>query len=220
MNSTMPILAIFDLDNTLLRGDSDYEMVNYLIDKNFVDEKYRQINEDYFNDYGDGNLNIDEFSKFSLKPFIGMTRVEIEKLVKDFYYSSLVSKINNTVLSILEGHRKKGHSILIASATNSLIVSYVSKMLGVDKFISSEVLFRSELCTGLIKKPHALGEGKLVLVKKFVEMTNYEFQNSFFYSDSINDLPLLSAVGYPIAINPDEKLMSVSNLKGWRVLEN
>ena len=136
MNSTMPILAIFDLDNTLLRGDSDYEMVNYLIDKNFVDEKYRQINEDYFNDYGDGNLNIDEFSKFSLKPFIGMTRVEIEKLVKDFYYSSLASKINNTVLSILEGHRKKGHSILIASATNSLIVSYVSKMLGVDKFIS------------------------------------------------------------------------------------
>ena len=66
MNSTMPILAIFDLDNTLLRGDSDYEMVNYLIDKNFVDEKYRQINEDYFNDYGDGNLNIDEFSKFCL----------------------------------------------------------------------------------------------------------------------------------------------------------
>ena len=93
----MPILAIFDLDNTLLRGDSDYEMVNYLIDKNFVDEKYRQINEDYFNDYGDGNLNIDEFSKFSLKPFIGMTRVEIEKLVKDFYYSSLASKINNTL---------------------------------------------------------------------------------------------------------------------------
>ena len=74
MNSTMPILAIFDLDNTLLRGDSDYEMVNYLIDKNFVDKKYRQINEDYFNDYGDGNLNINEFSKFSLKPFIGMTR--------------------------------------------------------------------------------------------------------------------------------------------------
>ena len=65
-----------------------------------------------------------------------------------------------------------------------------------------------------------MGEGKLVLVKKFVEMTNYEFQNSFFYSDSINDLPLLSAVGYPIAINPDEKLMSVSKLKGWRILEN
>ena len=81
MNSTRPTLAIFDLDNTLLRGDSDYEMVNYLIDKNFVDEKYRQINEDYFNDYGDGNLNIDKFSKFSLKPFIGMTRVEIERLV-------------------------------------------------------------------------------------------------------------------------------------------
>ena len=64
MNSTMPILAIFDLDNTLLRGDSDYEMVNYLIDKNFVDEKYREINEDYFNDYGDGNLNIDEFNLY------------------------------------------------------------------------------------------------------------------------------------------------------------
>ena len=100
-------IAIFDLDNTILELDSDYEMVNYLIDNNYLSSKYRKKNEEYFNSYENGSLNIDEFSKFSLKPFVGLNMSEINIILEDFYNQVLSPNFNDVILSLIDDHRKK-----------------------------------------------------------------------------------------------------------------
>ena len=170
MNENDPKVAIFDLDNTILRADSDYEMVNFLISKNLINKKYKKLNDDYFASYGSGDLDIDEFSEFSLKPFIGMTESEIEIIVADFYQKVLVKKFNPYILSILDDHKNQGDIVILASATNSLIVSYVAKMIGLDEFVSSVVNFSSGLCTGTVRHPHALGGGSLFLLLNSFEI--------------------------------------------------
>ena len=220
MNENDLKIAIFDLDNTILKADSDYEMVNFLISKNLIEKKYRKLNDDYFASYGSGTLDIEEFSEFSLKPFIGMTRSEIEILVADFYQKVLAEKFNPYILSILNDHKNQGDLVILASATNSLIVSHVAKMIGLDEFVSSVVSFSSGVCTGTIKQPHALGEGKLVLVTKFLLDRKLSFDNTYFYSDSINDEPLMRKVKYPVAVNPDAQLLELSKSLGWDVLIN
>tara|TARA_Y100000991_G_scaffold85596_1_gene64561 strand:+ start:91 stop:753 length:663 start_codon:yes stop_codon:yes gene_type:complete len=220
MNENDLKIAIFDLDNTILKADSDYEMVNFLISKNLIEKKYRKLNDDYFASYGSGTLDIEEFSEFSLKPFIGMTRSEIEIIVADFYQKVLAEKFNPYILSILNDHKNQGDLVILASATNSLIVSHVAKMIGLDEFVSSVVSFSSGVCTGTIKQPHALGEGKLVLVTKFLLDRKLSFDNTYFYSDSINDEPLMRKVKYPVAVNPDAQLLELSKSLGWDVLIN
>ena len=195
-------LAIFDLDNTILNLDSDYEMVNYLIDKNLILEKYRKINEDYFSSYEDGHININNFSEFSLKQFVGKTQNDL----------NLIKKINE--------HKKANQKILLASATNSLIVLYIADKLGFKDFISSRVIFKNGRCTGKVKLPHALGEGKLELVKEYCRDFNFSLSNACFYSDSKNDLPLLEAVHMPIAVNPDKNLKKFAKNKNWMIINN
>ena len=212
-------IAIFDLDNTVLELDSDYEMVNYLIDNNYLNRKYRKKNEEYFNEYENGSLNINEFSRFSLKPFVGLSMSEINIILEDFYNQVLSSKFNNVILSYINKHRQKQDFVILASATNSLIVSYVARKLLIDKFVSSEVLFKDKVCTGNIKKPFALGIGKLELVSVFMAKNNFKFENAYFYSDSINDDPLLSKVAYPIAVNPDANLEKKCLKKDWKIIK-
>ena len=213
-------LAIFDLDNTILKLDSDYEMVNYLIDKNLILEKYRKINEDYFSSYDDGHININNFSEFSLKPFVGKTQNDINFILDDFYYKIIEPAFNLNLIKRINEHKKANQKILLASATNSLIVLYIADKLGFTDFISSRVIFKNGRCTGKVKLPHALGEGKLELVKEYCTDFNFSLNNACFYSDSKNDLPLLEAVHMPIAVNPDKNLKKFAKNKNWMIINN
>ena len=213
-------LAIFDLDNTILKLDSDYEMVNYLIDKNLILEKYRKINEDYFSSYEHGSININNFSEFSLKPFVGMTQDDINFILDDFYYKIIEPAFNLKLIKRINKHKKANQKILLASATNSLIVIYIADKLGFTDFISSRVIFKNGRCTGKVKLPHALGEGKLELVKEYCRDFNFSLNNACFYSDSKNDLPLLEAVHMPIAVNPDKNLKKFAKNKNWMIINN
>ena len=213
-------LAIFDLDNTIIKIDSDYEMVNYLIDKDLIFEKYRKINENYFNSYEDGSLNIEYFSEFSLKPFIGMNQNDINLVLDDFYFKIIEPAFNQKLIKRINKHKKLNQDILLASATNSLIVSYIASKLGFKNFISSKVVFKKGICTGKVEKPHALGEGKLELVEKFLSDFNFNLSDACFYSDSKNDLPLLEAVYMPIAVNPDKYLKKFAKNKNWMIINN
>ena len=213
-------LAIFDLDNTILKLDSDYEMVNYLINKNFISKKYRKINENYFNSYEHGSININNFSKFSLKPFVGMTQDDINFILDDFYYRIIEPAYNLNLIKRINEHKKANQEILLASATNSLIVLYIADKLGFKDSISSRVIFKNGRCTGRIRLPHALGEGKLELVKEYCRDFNFCLDNACFYSDSNNDLPLLEAVHMPIAVNPDKYLKKFAKNKNWMIINN
>ena len=215
-----PDLAIFDLDNTILNGDSDYSMINYLIHIKLLDESAKLKNDAFIQDYHQGQLDFNQYTKFALKPYIGMKQKEINEVILPFVEKVIEPMINIFALRLLHEHHDSGHEILLASATNELIVKPIAKRLEIKNVIATKVEFKNNKCTGEFIRPSALGKGKLKLVESWMKENQYNnFSGVTFYSDSINDLPLMEVVEFPKAINPDTKLEIISNERGWPVIK-
>ena len=214
-----PDLAIFDLDNTILNGDSDYSMINYLVDICLLDKAAKLKNDEFIKDYQQGQLDFNQYTNFALKPYIGKTQDEINEIILPFVERIIEPMINVFVLKLIHDHNDKGHTILLASATNELIVKPIAQRLDINNVIGTKVKFENEKCSGEFIPPSALGVGKLKLVESWMQANQYNsFSGVTFYSDSINDLPLMEAVEFPKAVNPDTKLESISNKRGWEVI--
>ena len=212
-------LVIFDLDNTILNGDSDYSMINFLVAKSILDNSALDVNQSFMDDYKKGKLDFDEYTKFALKSFIGMTHIEISELTIEFVKEVIEPMINIYALRIIHDHQDDGCKILIASATNELIVKPIAKRLEVADYLGTKVEFIDNKCTGKYLSPSALGEGKLKLVTEWAKIEGFNLELATFYSDSINDMPLLEKVNNPIAVNPDPKLEKISIERGWEILD-
>ena len=214
-----PDLAIFDLDNTILNGDSDYSMINYLVDINLLDEADKLKNDEFIQDYQDGSLDFNEYTNFALKPYLGMTQDEINEIILPFVKTIIEPMINIFALKLIHDHHDNGHTILLASATNELIVKPIAQRLGINHVIGTKVEFKNNQCSGKFIPPSALGSGKLKLVKAWMKAHQFDdFSGVTFYSDSINDLPLMEAVEFPKAVTPDIKLEAISNERKWEVI--
>ena len=214
-----PDLVIFDLDNTILNGDSDYSMINYLADINLLDEVDKLKNDEFMQDYQKGQLDFNQYTNFALKPYVGMTHDEINEIILPFVERIIEPMINIFALKLIHDHHDKGHTILLASATNELIVRPIAHRLNIKNVIGTKVEFINNKCSGEFIPPSALGEGKLKLVETWMKDHQYNnFSGVTFYSDSINDLPLMEAVEFPKALNPDIKLETISNERGWEVI--
>jgi HAD superfamily hydrolase (TIGR01490 family) len=214
-----PDLAIFDLDNTILNGDSDYSMINYLVDISLLDKAAKLKNDEFIKDYQQGQLDFNQYTNFALKPYIGKTQDEINEIILPFVERIIEPMINVFALKLIHDHHDKGHTILLASATNELIVKPIAQRLDINNVIATKVKFKDEKCSGEFIPPSALGTGKLKLVESWMQANQYDsFSGVTFYSDSINDLPLMEAVEFPKAVNPDVKLESISNKRGWEVI--
>ena len=214
-----PDLAIFDLDNTILNGDSDYSMINYLVDISLLDKAAKLKNDEFIKDYQQGQLDFNQYTNFALKPYIGKTQDEINKIILPFVERIIEPMINVFALKLIHDHHDKGHTILLASATNELIVKPIAQRLDINNVIGTMVKFENEKCSGEFIPPSAIGVGKLKLVESWMQANQYDsFSGVTFYSDSINDLPLMEAVEFPKAVNPDIKLESISNKRGWEVI--
>ena len=212
-------LVIFDLDNTILNGDSDYSMINFLVAKSILDNSALDVNQSFMDDYKKGKLDFDEYTKFALKSFIGMSHIKISELTNEFVKEVIEPMINIYALKIIHDHQDDGCKILIASATNELIVKPIAKRLDVADYLGTKVEFIDNKCTGKYLPPSALGEGKLKLVADWAKIKGFNLELATFYSDSINDLPLLEKVNNPIAVNPDPKLEKISITRGWKILD-
>ena len=212
-------LVIFDLDNTILNGDSDYSMINFLVAKSILDNSALDVNQSFMDDYKKGKLDFDEYTKFALKSFVGMSHIEISELTNEFVKEVIEPMINIYALKIIHDHQDDGCKILIASATNELIVNPIAKRLEVADYLGTKVEFIYNKCTGKYLPPSALGEGKLKLVADWAKIKGFNLELATFYSDSINDLPLLEKVNNPIAVNPDPKLEKISITRGWKILD-
>ena len=212
-------LVIFDLDNTILNGDSDYSMINFLVAKSILDNSALDVNQSFMDDYRKGKLDFDEYTKFALQSFIGMSHIEISEITLEFVKEVIEPMINIYALKIIHDHQDDGCKILIASATNELIVKPIAKRLEIADYLGTKVEFIDNKCTGKYLPPSALGEGKLKLVADWAKIKGFNLELATFYSDSINDLPLLEKVNYPIAVNPDPKLEKISITRGWKILD-
>ena len=212
-------LAIFDLDNTILNGDSDYSMINYLVDTNILNKEAKHVNDAFIRDYQQGQLDFNKYTKFALSSFAGKSQDEINKIILPFVNKVIEPMINIFALKLIHDHHGKGDKILLASATNELIVKPIAERLEIKNVIATNVEFKNNVCTGEFIPPSALGEGKLELVNRWMRKNQFDtFSGVTFYSDSINDLPLMEAVEFPKAVNPDTKLEHISQARGWEII--
>ena len=212
-------LTIFDLDNTILNGDSDYSWIKFLIDSNHVDvEEYTKKNEYFYQKYYQGNLDYYEWAEFALSTIKDKDISTVQKLLDIFLAEIIEPMINIYALKIIHDHHHKDDVLLLASATNNVIVEPIGKRLGFSNIVATEVETINDVYTGKINGIPALGEGKLLKVKEWMKKNNFlDFNNVTFYTDSINDLPLLKVVQNPIAVNPDTKLKQICIEKNWKI---
>jgi len=214
-------LAIFDLDNTILNGDSDYSWINFLIEKRLVDkDEYERKNKYFYDQYYQGKLNYDEWAEFALTTIKGKKPEEIEDILSKFLSEIIEPMINIYALKLLHDHTHNNDIMLLASATNSVIVEPIAKRLGFKNIVSTEVEIIDEIYTGKVLGIPALSEGKLIKVKEWMLQNSIEsFDNTSFYSDSINDLALLAAVSKPVAVNPDDMLREECRKRSWEIID-
>jgi HAD superfamily hydrolase (TIGR01490 family) len=214
-------LTIFDLDNTILKGDSDYSWIEFLINNNHVDgDFYRNKNDYFYDQYVEGKLDIHEYCEFALSTFIVLGKEKAEKLLDIFMKEIIEPMINIYILRILHKHYEAGDTLLLASATNSILVNRIGARLEFKNIIGTDPEVKDGSITGKILGDPAIGDGKLKKVVSWMrDNGKLDFSETTFYSDSINDLPLLESVEKPISVNPDDRLREVSVLRGWEIVD-
>ncbi len=214
-------LAIFDLDNTILNGDSDYSWIKFLIDIGYVDkQEYEKKNQYFYDKYYEGNLDYDEWAEFALSTIKEKKPEDIADLLDKFLSLVIEPMINIYALRLLHNHHHNNDLMLLASATNSVIVNPIAKRLGFENIVATEVEIIDGVYSGKVQDIPALGEGKLQKVIEWMSISGiHDFKNTTFYSDSINDFPLLSVVKNPIAVNPDNKLREECEKRSWKIID-
>ena len=214
-------LAIFDLDNTILNGDSDYSWINFLIDIGYVNkDEYEKKNQYFYDKYYEGKLDYDEWAEFALSTIKGKRPEEIENLLNKFLSLVIEPMINIYALRLLHNHYHNNDVMLLASATNSVIVNPIAKRLGFENIVATEVEIVNGVYSGKFQNTPALGEGKLQKVREWMRRNDFsDFKNTTFYSDSINDFPLLSVVNKAVAVNPDNKLREECEKRSWEIVD-
>ncbi len=212
-------LAIFDLDNTLIADDSDYLWGQFLVDQGIVDKTiYAQINAQFYEDYQQGTLDMVAFLRFALKPLTEHSLDQLHVWREQFMAEIITPVLLNAAQELVDKHRAQGDTLLVITATNRFITAPIVALYGIDNLIATTPELVNERYTGEIVGVPCFQEGKVTLLKDWLEKTGETLQGSYFYSDSHNDLPLLRLVDYPVAVDADEKLRAVAVAQGWKMI--
>ncbi|MDG1164103.1 MAG: HAD-IB family hydrolase [Porticoccaceae bacterium] len=212
-------LAIFDLDNTLIAGDSDHGWGEFLVAKNKVDvEYYRMMNDRFYQDYEAGCLDIYAYLDFSLAPLAQIPSAELQLLHNEFMQAVIEPMRLNKASDLIQRHRDAGDRLLIITSTNRFIVEPICQSLGVNELLATDPEIVDGRYTGKIVGTPTYKEGKVERFNQWLAENNEQSEGSYFYSDSINDLPLLLQVTHPVAVDPDEPLRDEASKRGWDII--
>jgi len=213
-------LAIFDLDNTLIGGDSDHAWGEFLCEQGIVDaEEYRRANDYFYEQYKNGGLDIYEFLRFALKPLATLAPEQLNTLHQQFMQEKIEPILLPKAEELLAKHKEQGDFLLIITATNHFVTSPIAERLGVDAIIATDPEQVDGRYTGEVSGTPCFQDGKVTRLNKWLEAQDFSLEGSYFYSDSHNDLPLLELVTHPVAVNPDEILEEHASNKLWPVLD-
>lgn len=219
-------LVLFDLDNTLLAGDSDFEWAQFLIGKGVLDrELYEARNRTFFEQYKAGTLDIDEFLDFQLKPLARHGRAELDAWHAEFMATRIRPIISAAARALVQRHRDGDTLMALVTATNSFVTGPIAREFGIDHLIATipgvDWSHGDGRFTGQPRGMPSFREGKVTRVEAWLESIGLHwgsFAHSWFYSDSLNDLPLLSRVSAPVAVDPDPTLRAHAQQHGWPIL--
>jgi HAD superfamily hydrolase (TIGR01490 family) len=220
----MQQLALFDLDNTLLPIDSDVSWAQFLVDRKVVNAQwYSQRNDHFYAQYCAGTLDIYEFLEFQLAPLSQHPRQQLLTWREDFMREVVQPAVREEAMSLVKRHQSKGALCAIVTATNSFITGPIARAFGVEHLIATEIEIAPDgNFTGRPSGLPSFREGKVTRVEQWLAMQGLgisDFADSWFYSDSMNDLPLLARVRHPVAVNPDQRLRAHAQGQGWEILD-
>jgi len=212
-------LALFDLDNTLLAGDSDYEWGQFMCDQGVVDRAaYEAQNRKYYEQYKAGTLDIHEFLGFALRPLASHTAAELERWHAQFMRARILPMITPAARTLVRRHLQAGELCAVITATNSFVTAPIAREFGIDHLIATEPERRNGRFTGRVAGTPCFREGKLVRLDEWLAGLGRrlaDFEASTCYSDSHNDLALLERMTRPVAVDPDETLAREAARRGW-----
>ena len=215
-------LVLFDLDNTLIDGDSDYEWAQFLIEQGVLERRsYEERNQEFFDQYKAGRLDIYAFLDFQLAPLAQYPRAQLDAWHAGFMRLKIEPIISSASRRLVERHLQDGHLCAIVTATNSFITAPIAREFGVAHLIATEPEEIDGRFTGKVRGTPCFREGKITRVDEWLHAQGMrwgDFSESRFYSDSHNDLPLLERVTHPVAVRPDPPLKHTALARGWDVI--
>ncbi len=215
----MSKLTIFDLDNTLIGGDSDHLWGEFLIAQGLVDaSEHRAKNDAFFQQYQQGNLDIFAYQRFVLQPLMAFTQSELAQLHEKFMAEFIEPILLPKAMDLVAKHQDQGDTLLIITATNEFITRPIGQRLGINNLIGTQPETVKGRFTGEVTGMPSFQEGKILRLKHWLKTQSPDLMLSHFYSDSHNDLPLLKRVPHPVAVDPDAKLRSHAEAHGWPIL--
>ena len=215
-------LALFDLDNTLLSGDSDFEWAQFLISRGVVDPELQAAqNEKFYEQYKAGTLDIDAFLNFQLAPLARHSREELDSWHQEYMAERILPMIGAKARALVKRHADAGDLLAIVTATNEFVTAPICREFGIPHLIATLTEVRNGRFTGKATGIPSFKEGKIRRVDAWLRSlgrTLTEFESTHFYSDSHNDLPLLHRVTHPVAVDPDDILHKTAIDNGWSVI--
>lgn len=212
-------LALFDLDNTLLGGDSDHAWGDYLCERGILDAAtYKTRNDEFYQDYLAGTLNLTDYLNFSLEILGSTEMAQLDAWHRDFMRDCIEPIILPKALELIAKHREAGDKLVVITATNRFVTGPIVERLGIETLLATECEMVDGRYTGRTTDVPCFREGKVTRLNRWLEENQFSLEDSYFYSDSLNDLPLLEKVANPVAVDPDPKLRTEAEGRGWPVI--
>lgn len=212
-------LALFDLDNTLLAGDSDYNWSLFLISEGLLDAKtHHERNEQFYQDYKNGNLDIYKFLEFQLKPLSQHSVAFLDELHLKYMDKIIRPMMTVKAQNLVNKHKAAGDLCVVITATNSFVTKPIATAYGIDHLIGTDPEMVDGKYTGAVSGVPSFQAGKVTRINQWLAEHGQQlsdFETSYFYSDSHNDLPLMKLVTNPVAVDADETLTKYAKQKEW-----
>lgn len=213
-------LALFDLDKTLLGGDSDFLWGEFLSEIGAVDvDNYQKQNQKFFDDYAKGELDINEYLEFCLKPLANNPIKQLNKWHQQFMLEKIQPIFLEKAKKVVDIHKKNGDRMVVVTATNSFVTRPIAQVYGIDELLATEPEMIAGEFTGKVSGEPCFQIGKVHKLKVWCEENNESLEGAYFYSDSHNDLPLLELVDNPIVVHGDDKLLAIAKQKNWQCMD-
>ena len=207
---------IFDLDDTLLCGDCEREWINFLFSKGLLKDPEAILNK-FDLEYRKGVLNFVEYSRFIQKPIKGLSKEKVNIFIDEFIQKKIENLTDSLTKKLLD-EAKSANKVLIASGSHDFLVKRIANFFGINSSIGTPVEIKDDIFSGELSGEPTFAKGKVRAVEKWCSQNDQKIKESIFYSDSINDLPMLEACGLPIVVDPDEKLKKISEERAYRII--
>ena len=212
-------LALFDLDNTLLAGDSDHGWGQFMVAQGLVDgANYGAKNDAFYQDYLAGDLDMVAYAEFALTPLAKYSATELKTIHQKFMQTTVIPMIAPKTQALLKKHRDAGDVLVIVTATSDFITAPIAEYLAIPHLIATPTEYVDGRYTGKLSGTPCFKAGKIDKLNAWMALNGYNIEGACFYSDSHNDLPLLALVDEPIVVDPDPKLEAHALANGWQVM--